>query len=128
MNFIEVNNYADACEILEKDPTVMPDVSAYDEEDKEAALATFALWNVSKAAWKAEGKKINYDDYNQPKYYGWFDMRSTAGSGSGFSFNDYRDVCGLSVVGARLSFPSRESLLHAVKVFEPQFKAAYTKK
>ena len=121
----KVNSWEDVCKILIRDPNNLPDVSAYDEEDKAAAIASFKLWMISKASW---GKvKIDYDNYNQRKYYGWFDMRSAAGSGSGFSFGVYLYVDGYSAVGARLSFPSKEILLHVVKVFEPEYKALYKK-
>jgi hypothetical protein len=124
MKFKQVKSYQDVAKILNIDPNNLPDVSAYADQDKEAATAIFKLWNASRAAWG--DIKIDWDNYSQRKYYGWFDLRASAGSGSGFACDDYDCAYGYSHVGARLVFPSLEDLKHAVKVFEQEYKAVFT--
>lgn len=120
----QVNSWEDICKLLKRDPENLPDVSAYDEEDKAAAIGSFKIWMASKAAWG--DTKQNYDDTRQLKYYGWFDLRSSAGSGSGFSYDGFGCAVDLSGVGARLSFPSEAILRHVVKILEPEYRALYT--
>lgn len=123
MNFIEeVNSYEDICKILNIDPNVKPDTSAYDNEDRSAAVSLFRLWKASKAAWKAEKKVIDWNDWEQKKYSIWAELSDDAGSGSGFSYFDYDFDCGNSYVGARLVFPSLEIAKHIFEFMKEDFK------
>ncbi len=125
--FLEVTNYEDICEINGDDHTKLPDVSAYDDEDKEAAVSEFKLWKLVKAAWKAAGKKQDWSrGNNQRKYFGWFWMADRSGSVGGFSYYDYDYGHDNSIVGARRVFPSREDLEHAIKTFPELFKNTMT--
>lgn len=123
MNFKEeVNSYEDLCKILNVDPELKPDVSAYDEEDKAAAVSLFRLWKASKAAWKFEKKVIDWNNRNQWKWSNYARLDDAAGSGSGFSFGD--SACGLvySGVGARLTFPSDEIAEHVFSFMQEDYK------
>lgn len=123
MNFIEeVNSYEDICKILNIDPNVKPDTSAYDNEDRSAAVSLFRLWKASKAAWKAEKKVIDWNDWEQKKYSIWAELSDDAGSGSGFSSFGYYCVDDYSSVGARLVFPSLEIAKHIFEFMKEDFK------
>jgi hypothetical protein len=127
MNFNEIKTYQDVCNVLNIDSNTLPDVSCYDNEDKQAAISEFKLWKVSKAAWKLANKKQDWRrGNNQPKYSGWFWMADQAGSGSGFSFGGFLYGFDGSVVGSRRVFPSRGDFQHAVKVFPELFKDTMT--
>ena len=127
MKFLEITGYEDICQILNIDPNLKPDVSAYDDEDKQAALSEFKLWKVSKAAWLLADKKQDWSrNNNQRKWSGWFWMADGAGSVAGFSYLDYVCDDDHSAVSARRVFPSKEDFEHAVKVFPELFKDTMT--
>ncbi|MBA4852040.1 hypothetical protein [Emticicia sp. BO119] len=93
---------------LGKDPNILPQVEGIDEGHAKALTAVYKLFIISEAAWKAEDKKIDWNDFGQYKYYPWFDMENSSGSPSGFSFNVFGYDFAYSSVGSRLVFPSRE--------------------
>lgn len=120
MDFIKkVNSYKDICKILNIDPDLKPDVSAYHERDKDAAVSLFRLWNANRAAWGDE--IIDWDNYSQRKYEIWCDLRAASGSGVGFSFIVFDYDCSGSDVGARLVWPSLAIGKHLVKILEQDF-------
>lgn len=125
MKILEVTSWEDICKILDRDPNLLPDTSAYDEEDKAAAIAEFKIWMICKAAWKAEGKVIDWGNWDQKKWQPWFDMN--AGSGSGFSSGVYFYDYDFSLVGSRRVFPSKEICKYLCEtVFIDLFKATFT--
>lgn len=93
---------------LGKDPNTLPQVEGIDEGHAKALTAAYKLFIISEAAWKAENKKIDWNDYDQYKYYPWFDMENSSGSPSGFSYLGYYFVNAYSLVCSRLVFPSKE--------------------
>ena len=56
------------------DPTKLPDVSMLSEALGKATIAAYKLFVISHAAWN--GVKIDWNNYNQYKYYPWFDMET----------------------------------------------------
>ena len=85
-NAEKIKTFEDACAALKLDVTkVIPDFSAYPEEDREAMIAHAKLVIIAKALngdWKPDWTNCKWD-----KYYPWFDMESS--SVGGFSYNDY---------------------------------------
>lgn len=63
-----------------------------------------------------EGWEPDWSDSNQTKYYPWFNMPGS--SGSGFSFGGYDNWDTASLVGSRLCFKSRALCIYAAKQFE----------
>jgi hypothetical protein len=61
----------------------------------------------------------DWDNWNESKYYPWFNMRSESagGSGLGFSFHDIAYVYSGTCVGSRLVFKSRALAEYAGKQF-----------
>ena len=112
INMKHLETFEAACELLGYNASeVLPVVEKMPEQLAKAATAATKLFVLSEAAWKAEDKTIDWKDYNQRKYYGWFDLDADVGevgSSAGFSF----DVCDCdrsrSYVGSRLVFPTRE--------------------
>lgn len=120
MNFkSEVNSYEDICKILNIDPNLKPDVSAYDEEDKDAAISMFVLWNANKAAWN--GEVIDFNKFDQEKYEVICYLHNDADYGLGFAYW----VCsyaGYSThASARLLWPSSTIGKHLTKVMREDF-------
>lgn len=71
-----------------------------------------------------EGWWPNWDDSSEYKYYPWFDMGGS--SGSGFSSSDYISSTASTSVGSRLCFKSRELCEYAAKQFEEVYKKLFT--
>ena len=78
-----------AAKTIGLDPAQLPIVSHLPESMQKAPLALFKLSVISAAAWQKEGKKINWNDWTQEKFFAWWKMSSngeSVGSASGFSF------------------------------------------
>lgn len=71
-----------------------------------------------------EGWAPNWDDTSEYKYYPWFDMRNS--SGSGFSRSGYNLSYYHATVGSRLCFKSSELVEYAAKQFETVYKQLFT--
>lgn len=120
MNFkSEVNSYEDICKILHIDPDLEPDVSAYGDKDKAAAVSMFRLWNANKAAWS--GEVIDFNNDNQEKYEVRFYMPDESDSGLSPEYFICDKVYNSSVVGARLLWPSSAIGEHLTKVMQHDF-------
>ncbi|MDQ0594389.1 hypothetical protein QFZ37_002758 [Chryseobacterium ginsenosidimutans] len=120
MNFeSEVNSYEDICKILNINPDLKPDVSAYDEEDQKAAVSLFRLWNANKAAWN--GEMIDFNNNDQAKYEILYDLGDEVDPDSGFMYFTYRFVSNSTHVGARLLWPSITIAKHMTKVMQKDF-------
>ncbi|MDP9959500.1 hypothetical protein [Chryseobacterium lathyri] len=120
MNFeAEVNSYEDICKILNIHPELEPDVSAYDGEDKKAAVSLFRLWNANKTAWNGEIIDFNNDD--QEKYETLYDLGDETDPDSGLMYFTYRPVSSRSHAGARLLWPGITMAKHVIKVMQQDF-------
>ncbi|MCQ9638646.1 hypothetical protein MP478_04530 [Chryseobacterium sp. WG14] len=71
-----------------------------------------------------EGWVPDWQNSNQTKYFPWFKMGSS--SGSGFSYDDYDGWDTDSAVGSRLCFKSRELAEYAGKQFTEIYKKYMT--
>jgi len=106
-----LKSFESAAKFLGINPTELPEVSQLPEEHQKSVIAFYMLTIISMASWKQEGKEINWSDWNQYKYYPWFDMspeKKSVGSSSGFSCNDYDFDRTYSRVGSRLVYPTSE--------------------
>lgn len=114
-----VKNYEDICKIDGVDP-VQSLPFPKPNDDEELALNSVAkVFRINRVL--NQGWKPNWND-GSAKYYPWFDMRSSAGSGSGFSFRDYYYACDSSNVGARLVYKTRALAEFAGKTFEQEYR------
>ena len=96
----KIKSFEDACNalgILE----IVPDFSTFPEKYRSAMYAHYKLMIITEAL--NEGWTPNWDDWEERKYYPWFDMRSSASGG--FSFHDC--VSGLRVRLSALAFASK---------------------
>ncbi len=122
--YTDIKTFEDACQVLNLDASnVIPDFSFYPEEDKEAMIAHAKLVLIAKAL--NEGWVPDWKDYDQYKYYPWFDMDSS--SGDGFSYDNYGGWYTHSFVGSRLCFQSREIAKYAGTRFEDLYKSYFVK-
>ena len=83
--YTEIKTFEDACKAINVEPTIIPDFSFFPEADREAMIAHAKLVIIAKAI---NGDWVpDWNDWDQYKYYPWFEMGSP--SGGGFSCDGY---------------------------------------
>ncbi|MDX9703908.1 MAG: hypothetical protein RBU23_12830 [Candidatus Auribacterota bacterium] len=116
-DFRTIKTFEDACTRLGINPSNLPDVSMIPDDIKKHVIAYYKLLVIYKAI--NNGWKPDWSDWNQYKYYHWFEVLS---SGFGFSHSYYS--CGLTVtaVGSRLCTDTSEKATYIAKQFEAEYK------
>jgi hypothetical protein len=107
----EIKSFEDACKKLNREP-LLPEVSMLPVPNQKAVIANYKLDVIQEAInkdWKAD-----WTNWNQYKYYPWFDLSS---SGSGFSYHVCDCGYTTSDVGSRRVFPSSEIAKYVGKQF-----------
>jgi hypothetical protein len=115
-DYTTIKTFEDACIKLDLNPVVLPDVLSIPEEFAKPVIAAYKLMIIYKAI--NNGWKPDWNNYNQSKYYPWFEVSS---SGFGFSNTGYSYGHSITVVGSRLCTDSSEKALYIAE----QFKAEY---
>lgn len=117
MELSNIKTYADICKIDGVDPIKslpFPEAKTADEIAVNSVAKVFRINCVLNEGWTPDW--LNYDEY---KYYPWFDM---AGSGSGFSYYDCCYAYVFSCVGSRLVYKTRELAKFAGQTFLEEYK------
>lgn len=109
----KVKSFEDACQLLGIEPKV-PEVSMLPENHQKAIVAHYKLVIIAEAV--NEGWKPNWDNWDERKYYPWFDLEGSS-SGAGFSYFDCDVWRTVSSVGSRLCFKTWELAEHIGKTF-----------
>lgn len=127
----EIKTVADAFNYTGRD---LNDITKFDflpESDRAAVAAFYQLSVVREALNKEANKGENWypdwNNYNQYKYYPWFDLETygDAPASSGFAFDDYVYVYSGSGVGSRLCYISEEVAEYAGTQFIDLYKAVF---
>jgi hypothetical protein len=111
-----IKTFEDACKKVNVDPAKFPDLTGLPEEFTKPIIAYYKLLIIYQAI--NNGWKPNWGNWDEYKYYPWFEVLS---SGFGFSSTSYGCDCTNSTVGSRLCTDSREKALYIAE----QFKAEY---
>ncbi|EPM1459350.1 hypothetical protein RG089_002536 [Elizabethkingia anophelis] len=114
----KVKSFEDACQLLGIEPNI-PEVAMLPENHQKAIIAHYKLVIIAEAV--NEGWKPNWDNWDERKYYPWFDLEGSS-SGAGFSYGDYDDWFTTSLVGSRLCFKTWELAEHIGKTFIDLYK------
>jgi hypothetical protein len=118
----KIKTFEAACKALKLDPAkATPKVVGFPKQHAKALIAIGKLMIIVQALngdWKP-----NWQDTNQPKYYGWWDLNKDSDNRSGFRLFCVSYGYDCSNVGSRLCFRSRELAEWAVK--QPQIKKLY---
>jgi hypothetical protein len=116
-----IKTFEDACAAL-KISTYLPDFSTSPEHHQKALIAHYKLVIINEAL--NEGWKPNWGDWNESKYFPWFDFQRGSDKSSGFGFSYFVWTYSLTGtdVGARLCFKSAELAKYAGKQFEELYK------
>jgi hypothetical protein len=107
----EIKTFEDACSKLGIEP-VLPIVTMLPESNQKAVIANYKLDIIQQAI--NEDWKPDWSNWNQYKYYPWFERSS---SGVGFSCFGYYYGHSTSTVGSRRVFPSSEIANYMGKQF-----------
>lgn len=111
-----------ACEVVGIDSKNIPNITNLPIGHAKAIISTYMLFVILEAAWKHKNEKIDWNNYDQRKYYPWFDMESSSGSASGFSCLGCFCDGSLSAVGSRLVFPDSETAEYVGKTHLQLYK------
>ena len=121
---MQVKTFEEACQLRGYDAnTVLPEVSNYPVNHQKAMIAFAKLVIINEAM--NEGKKFDWNNYDQNKYYPWFDMeKDEENNPSGFRFHASTYVLSAtySIGGSRLCFFTREDAKFAGSHFEELYR------
>lgn len=117
-----LKSFEAACEVVGIDSKNVPNVENLPIKHAKAIVATYKLFVISEAAWKQINDKIDWNNYDQRKYYPWFDLEKYPGSASGFSCNVSHYDRSLSLFGSRLVFPDKETAEYVGKTHLELYK------
>jgi len=115
-DYTTIKTFEDACKKLSVDPEALPGVTGLPEEFAKPIVAYYKLLIIYQAI--NNGWKPNWGNWNEYKYYPWYEVLS---SGFGFSGAAYLYDRTDSIVGSRLCTDTREKALYIAE----QFRAEY---
>jgi len=112
-----IKSFEDACKKEGVDPEKLPDVSMIPEDFRKPIIAAYKLMIVFQAI--NNGWKADWSDWDQYKYYPWFQVLS---SGFGFDGSAYYSAYSYASVGSRLCTDSSEKALYIAEQFKGLYK------
>jgi hypothetical protein len=115
-DYTTIKSFEDACKKLNIEP-ITPGTALILEELKKPLIAAYKLMVIYMAI--NNGWKPDWSNYNQGKYYPWFEVLS---SGFGFSNSYYGYDFTYTLVGSRLCTDTSEKALYIGKQFEAEYK------
>ncbi len=118
-----IKSFEEACKAENLDPqTALPDVSGSPEQDRIAITSYSRLVIIArvlnKTANDGQEWKPDWSNYDEYKYYPYFEMRGS----SGFRFFVYVNWNSRSDVGSRLCFKTRALAEYSAKQFFEDYK------
>jgi len=115
-DYKKIKTFEDACKKVNADPKNLPDVSGILQEFAKPIIAAYKLMIIYKAI--NNGWKPDWSNWNQYKYYPWFEVLS---SGFGFSDTTYNYANTYTSVGSRLCTDTSEKARYVAKQFESEY-------
>lgn len=118
----KIKTFEDACKHLGLDPVALPDVSKLPVKHQKAITANYKLTIIAEAL--NDGWQPNWNNWNEYKYYPWFEVEASEEqpAGSGFSRSSYVGSHSGTYVGSRLCYKSSELARYAASQFEDLYK------
>lgn len=118
----KIKTFEDACTQLGIDAQALPDVSLLPTKHRNALLAHYKLVIIAEAL--NEGWQPNWNDWDEAKYFPYFEVEASEDKPSGFGFSD--TDCAYwgasAVVCSRLCFRTAELAKYAGKQFVELYK------
>lgn len=117
-----IKTYEDACKELNTPPVTIEHFAFLAEDERDYAFSMHKLLTVHKAF--HQGRTFDWNDYDQPKYYPWWDMETYEGqeTGSGFRLIDVYFSCVFTLVGSRLCSFSEEEARYIAETFIDEYR------
>lgn len=117
-----IKSFEDACAVLGIDPNHLPEVSMLPEKHQKSVTAFYKLTIIAEALNK--DWQPNWTNWNENKYYAWFEVKADKKRPSGFGFSDthYGWSYPGTFVGSRLCFKTKELALYAGGTFCDLYK------
>ncbi|MDV3537941.1 hypothetical protein CMU94_02240 [Elizabethkingia anophelis] len=112
----KVKSFEDACQLLGIEPNV-PEVSMLPENHQKSIVAHFKLIIIVEAL--NEGWKPDWSNWNERKYYPWFEMSDSSGR---FSFGGSGNRGSISACAARLCLKTLVLANYIGKTFVDLYK------
>ncbi|MFZ4569722.1 MAG: hypothetical protein ACOYM0_01170 [Bacteroidales bacterium] len=121
-DFRTIKSFEDACKKMNVDPTELPVVPKCREDLKKRIISDYKLCIVFEAI--NNGWTPDWTNWNQYKYYPWFEVKATKAlsSGFGFSHSDYRYTRATTAVGSRLCTDTSDKAKYIAKQFEQEYQ------
>lgn len=111
-----VKSFEDACQVLGISTNV-PEVKGLPRKHQKAIIANYKLIVIAEAL--NEGWKPNWQDFDEYKYYPWFDMSNPAGVGYSYTNNTASKTN--ANFGSRLCLKNRELAIYFGQTFTDLF-------
>lgn len=125
----KIKTFEDACKSINISIET-PNVSMLPESEQLAVLGFYKALIICKALNNTVQKdwQPNWDNYEEYKYFPWFDLRKKKNivSGSGFSFGDFAYDDSFTFVCSRLCFINSELATYAGNQFLDVYKDFFT--
>lgn len=122
MNLIKT--FEEACAAKNLNPeTVIPDFAGFPESERKAMQAHAKLVIIADVL--NDGHVFDWTDREWNKWYPWFVMGSS--SGSGFAFHVAVNLCSVSYAGSRLCFKTEELAEYAGTHFIDLYRDYFVK-
>ena len=120
-DYKSITSFEDAC-VKTNIQVTIPDVSMIPEGLGRFIVAAYKLAIIFEAI--NNGWIPDWNNWNQYKYFSWFEVNATKAlsSGFGFSGSDYDCTDARTVVGSRLCTDTSEKALYIGKHFEELYK------
>ena len=118
----KIKTFQDACIARGYDHKLLPDVSKLPKSLRDFTIANYKMAIICEAI--NDGRKPNWNDHNECKYFAWFGIKASKAKPSGFGFSTTPDEIwsACTHAGSRFAFFSREDALYVGKQFKEIYK------
>ena len=121
-DYITIKSFEDACKKEGINPESLPEGSMIPAQFRKAIIAAYKLFIIFKAI--NNGWAPDWSNWNQYKYFPWFEVKASKAQSSGFGFSD--TDCGYTSahtkVGSRLCTDIRDKALYIARAFQEEYK------
>lgn len=116
-----IKTFEDACRKMNVDPAELPVVPKSREDLKKRIINDYKLCIIYEAI--NNGWTPDWTNWNQYKYFPWFEVKATKAlsSGFGFSLSNYRYSGTHASVGSRLCTDTSDKAKYIAKQFEQEY-------
>ena len=121
-DYTTIKSFEDACRKMNVDPTELPEVPKSREDLRKRIVSDYKLCIIFEAI--NNGWTPDWTNWNQYKYYPWFEVKATKALSSGFGFSGSYYYCTLTYtgVGSLLCTDTSYKAKYIAKQFEQEYQ------